>query len=78
MPIYEYYCPDCQTRFELRRSFSEADVSTECIQCHGQRTERAISNFCVISRSGDGGSTRRVGSSNCAGCMAGSCVSCRR
>jgi len=78
MPIYEYHCLDCETRFELRRSFSEADIPTECTQCHGQHTQRAISNFFAISRSGDGGSTRSVGSSNCAGCTASSCVDCRR
>ena len=71
MPIYEYCCLDCQTRFELRRPISEADIPAECTQCHGQHTERAISSFFAMSRSGDGGSS-------CAGCVASSCASCHR
>ena len=78
MPIYEYCCQDCETRFELRRSFGEADVPAECTECHGQDTKRAISNFFALSRSGDGGSTHSIGAgSGCGGCTSGGCAGCR-
>ena len=32
MPTYEYECPDCSFRFELRRSFSE-NSPVSCPQC---------------------------------------------
>lgn len=34
MPIYEYKCESCHTRFEIRRSFGE-DGGTFCPKCHG-------------------------------------------
>ena len=35
MPIYEYECEKCNTRFELKRSFGE-DGDTRCPQCRGK------------------------------------------
>ena len=32
LPIYEYECPECSTRFELRRSFSD-DSEVFCPDC---------------------------------------------
>ena len=32
MPTYEYECPECSSRFELRRSFSE-NSPVSCPQC---------------------------------------------
>lgn len=33
MPIYEYMCPKCNLKFELRQSFSESPVAL-CPECH--------------------------------------------
>jgi putative FmdB family regulatory protein len=35
MPIYEYECEKCHTRFELKKSFGE-DGSANCPQCRGK------------------------------------------
>ncbi|MBI4186153.1 MAG: zinc ribbon domain-containing protein [Chloroflexi bacterium] len=35
MPIYEYECKKCRTRFEMRRCFDE-DGGSPCPQCGGQ------------------------------------------
>lgn len=34
MPLYEYKCPTCDTRFELRRSMSEASDAATCPDGH--------------------------------------------
>jgi putative FmdB family regulatory protein len=49
MAIYEYYCPTCKTKFEQRKSMSEASVATKCAS--GHRAERTISAF-AMSRGG--------------------------
>lgn len=33
MPIYEYYCPQCEQEFELTRPFSESGESGRCPTC---------------------------------------------
>ena len=33
MPLYEYYCADCQTKFETLRPMSKADEPIQCKQC---------------------------------------------
>ena len=46
MPIYEYECPKCHQRFELRRSFGE-DGSADCPNCH-EEARRCFSAVPVI------------------------------
>ena len=73
MPIYEYLCQDCGSRFELLRSIKEADNPILCKSCKSEHTQRAVSVF--FAQSGSqiiaGGNT-----SGCAGCTSGSCSSC--
>jgi putative FmdB family regulatory protein len=45
MAIYEYYCPTCKTKFEQRKSMSEAATATKC--ANGHRAERTISAFAM-------------------------------
>ena len=35
MPIYEYECEKCHSRFELKRKFGE-DGSAHCPRCHSK------------------------------------------
>ena len=41
MPIYEYVCPSCQHRFEIKQSMSDPPVSS-CARC-GQAVTKIIS-----------------------------------
>jgi putative FmdB family regulatory protein len=75
MPLYEYTCSDCASRFEALRSMSDADAPIICPDCGGQRAERAISLFAAVSSSGKviagvGSSCGSCSSSGsaCAGC----------
>ena len=33
MPVYEYYCDSCKSKFEVRRPMSEASIDTACPEC---------------------------------------------
>ncbi len=44
MAIYEYWCPNCKSDFELRRPIGEADSVGVCPEC-GSEGHRLISNF---------------------------------
>ena len=72
MPIYEYNCQDCGTRFEVLRAIKEADAPIACKKCAGQHTRRAMSVFNAQS----GGRAVAGTSGGCAGCESGSCASC--
>ena len=44
MPIYEYFCSECNLRFEMLRPLSEANQMTACSYCHNP-VERIPSSF---------------------------------
>ena len=47
MPLYEYACPACATRFEaLQRSFRE---KASCPSCGEEEVERLLSTFALSS-----------------------------
>jgi len=74
MPIYEYYCEDCEHSFEALVHPGRSEDAT-CPQCHGAHLSREMSVF-ASARSGDS-----VGSGNGftpsgaggGGCCGGSC-----
>jgi putative FmdB family regulatory protein len=46
MPIYEYVCQACETRFEkLVRQIATANVTPACPNCDCHDTERVMSTF---------------------------------
>lgn len=75
MPIYEYMCAGCQTKFELLRSFSRADEPAACPQCQSQDSRRLISAFASFSK-GEGGVTTAIGGSSCGRGSCGGCSGC--
>ena len=44
MPIYEYLCPKCTFKFELKRSFGEAEKPATCPKCKS-KAQKLISGF---------------------------------
>lgn len=46
MPIYEYECTCCPSRFELKRSFTD-DSPVSCLQCGG-KVRRIFSPLPII------------------------------
>lgn len=52
MPLYEYYCADCQDRFEVLTSYEAAQSGTiVCATCHGTKVRKLIS---VVAKRGHG------------------------
>lgn len=77
MPVYEYYCPTCDRRFEALRPMSQATAPMTCPRCAAPNTRKLISACATISQ--DAGGSRLVassGSSGCASCSGGNCSSC--
>lgn len=73
MPLYEYQCSDCETRFDALRAMSQADAAIACPQCGSENTQRAISLFSAI---GSEGMIVGAGSS-CGSCTpSASCATC--
>ncbi|MQG73600.1 MAG: zinc ribbon domain-containing protein [SAR202 cluster bacterium] len=50
MPLYEYFCSDCDIRFELRRSMKQSGQQTNCPSCDGN-AQRALSMFATVATS---------------------------
>ncbi|MBC7249442.1 MAG: zinc ribbon domain-containing protein [Anaerolineae bacterium] len=76
MPVYEYCCADCGTRFSKLRPMSKADAPIACVHCQSENTGRVLSLFAAVSKSSSGES-RSVTGSGCSSCAATSCHSCR-
>jgi putative FmdB family regulatory protein len=74
MPIYEFYCPECEFKFERLLPLSKSGEASPCPQCH-RRARRAISSFACPSGGTEEGSDVG-GSSACSTCSALSCASC--
>jgi len=70
MPLYEYACKDCNTRFEkLVKSMSSTE-KVACPKCGSPKTERALSVFAVRAAPAAAGSAPTCG--HCGGAP-GSC-----
>jgi len=74
MPIYEYVCKDCQTKFELIRPISKSDEAATCPECNNS-AERVLSLFACFSSDANG-IPYSVGGSSCSGCSSDSCATC--
>ena len=47
MPLYEYVCPECEQRFEARRSMAEASDPIDCPSGHAG-SRRLLSMFASV------------------------------
>ena len=73
MPLYEYKCSDCETRFDALRGMADADAPIACPTCGSDNTCRLISLFSAI---GGDGVIAGAGAS-CGSCApSASCATC--
>ena len=49
MPVYEYYCENCQLEYEIIRPVSRMDEPAPCANCN-QNGQRQVSNFSFKSK----------------------------
>jgi len=76
MPLYEYYCADCNGKTEVLRPMSQADEPVECRFCHSWRTSRKLSVFSAFSKTGGSDSQPVSGTGGCSSCAGGHCTTC--
>lgn len=76
MPIFEFYCQDCNKEFE---ELVFNDKNPVCPQCQSVETAKMISRPCrnrASSSTSSGASPSITSSSSCGGCSASSCSGC--
>ena len=64
MPLYEYVCLSCNTKFTVLRPMAQANEPADCPDGHG-RAPRVLSVFASFSREESGAMTA-VGGGACA------------
>ena len=74
MPLYEYYCRPCKTKFELMRPMSRSSEPATCPSGHA-KAGRTVSVFAARTTEGDGASTS-MAAGGCGGCAGGACAAC--
>jgi putative FmdB family regulatory protein len=74
MPIYEYVCQDCETRFEELRPLSRIDDSASCPKGH-RHGRRVLSTFAALTRDAEGAASSVAGGGCGSGC-GGGCANC--
>lgn len=50
MPIYEFYCPDCNTIYNFFSSRVNADARPHCPKCPREELQRLMSRFSTLKR----------------------------
>jgi putative FmdB family regulatory protein len=73
MPVYEYVCTTCRSRFEKLRSMDTSQETTPCPGC-GTPAPRALSVFAAFT-SGANGEMEAMFGGGCA-CGAGGACGC--
>ena len=73
MPIYEYICDDCDTRFERIVINKQQEIA--CPKCAGRKNSIQLSVFATANGSGNGASSKSSTSFSGAGggCCGGGC-----
>jgi putative FmdB family regulatory protein len=71
MPVYEYVCQDCNTRFQKRVATFKLADSVSCESCSGSNIHRTISKVAFLGASRDIPVTS--GAPSAGGCCGGSC-----
>ena len=67
MPLYEYVCNRCDTKFEMLRPTARMDDPAACPRGHGT-SKRVLSSFAALTKNAFG---EPVGGGGCGGCAGG-------
>jgi len=71
MPLYEYYCPKCASKYELVQPMSRSDEPGTCPKGHANGA-RTIAAFAAVTK-GEGGDYDSMPSGGGCGCGGGGC-----
>jgi putative FmdB family regulatory protein len=76
MPMYEYGCLACDSRFDRLRRMDQDDSGVTCPRCGGAQVQRQMSVFAAHSRGGSASMSEAsapVSSGGGGGCGGGCC-----
>jgi putative FmdB family regulatory protein len=77
MPVYEYFCRSCNTRYDKLRPLREADTPSTCPTCNEQNSVRTLSVFITMSSGGESRSASSESSmASHGGCACGGACGC--
>jgi putative FmdB family regulatory protein len=71
MPVYEFVCTDCDTRFDTLVRSVNATTEVICRGCESENVRRVVSTFAVSGF--DDPMAARASASSGGGCCGGSC-----
>lgn len=72
MPLYEYYCPKCASKYELLRPMGRSDEPGTCPKGHGS-SARKLSVFAAVSKGGGPAGMMDAPSGGGCACGGGGC-----
>jgi putative FmdB family regulatory protein len=72
MPLYEYYCPKCASKYELLRPMGRSDEPGTCPKGHGSGA-RTLSVFAAVSKGGGAAGMIDGPSGGACACGGGGC-----
>lgn len=77
MPMYEYGCLECNTRFDRLRRMDQDDSGVTCPRCTSEQVRRRLSTFAAHSRgaASESAPTAAAAPATGGGCCGGSCCS---
>lgn len=73
MPMYEYGCLACDSRFDALRRMDQDDTGVVCPSCGASHVERRLSVFAAHTRSGGASVTEMAPPAMSGGCGGGCC-----
>ena len=76
MPVYEYFCRTCNTRYDKLRPLRDADAPVACPTCNEENSVRALSLFITVSSTSNSRTAPRESYASGGGCACGGACGC--
>lgn len=73
MPLFDFFCRDCEKEFEILLMGKEKPY---CPHCQGDNLVKQMSVFAHRSKGSDGSTKSSSSGGGCSGCAGGSCSTC--
>ena len=70
MPTYEYFCQDCEKKFDMKATIQEKEkgLKVNCPECGSNKTVRVFGNFFTFSKGSETDSGGGCGPNPTPGC----------